>query len=174
MPAQSGKQPTPATLNRNWNELLQELRVTQTGVQILTGFLLTVPFSARFGDLSSDQKVIYAVVLSGAVITTALVVAPVAIHRALFRRRRRLLIVETGDRLARVGLAFLAATVAGVLFLCLDLTLGRTVAFVGLVVTALILGGLWFIAPIWLDKRDSSPHNELDDDEVLDDTPDPA
>ncbi|HYG92737.1 MAG TPA: DUF6328 family protein, partial [Nocardioides sp.] len=57
-------------LTRNWNELLQELRVTQTGVQILTGFLLTVPFTDRFQDLSSRQHVIYLTVLAGAVLTT--------------------------------------------------------------------------------------------------------
>lgn len=158
--------PTPATLNRNWNELLQELRVTQTGVQILTGFLLTVPFQARFEDLTQDQKIVYAVVLAGSIVTTALVVAPVAIHRALFRQRRRLLIVEAGAQLARAGLAVLALTMSGVLFLCIDLTLGRTAAFVSLALTAVLLGFLWFISPYWLDKRGALPANELDEDEI--------
>lgn len=158
--------PTPATLNRNWNELLQELRVTQTGVQILTGFLLTVPFQARFEDLSQDQKIVYAVVLAGSIVTTALVVAPVAIHRALFRQRRRLLIVESGALLARAGLATLALTVSGVLFLCIDLTLGRTAGYIGLALTAVLLGGLWFVAPHWLDSHGTLPANELDESEV--------
>lgn len=166
MTTPSNGQPSPATLNRNWNELLQELRVTQTGVQILTGFLLTVPFSSRFGDLTPTQTWVYAVVLGGAVLTTALVVAPVAIHRALFRRRRRYLIVEEGDRLARAGLLALAATVSGVLFLCLDLTLGRTAAYVGFTASAALLIGLWFVAPIWLDRRSASARNVLDDGEL--------
>ena len=161
----SSGQPAPATLTRNWNELLQELRVTQTGVQILTGFLLTVPFSSRFDDLTKTQTWVYAAVLIGAVLTTALVVAPVAIHRALFRRRRRYLIVEEGDRLARAGLFALAVTVSGVLFLCLDLTLGRTAAYVGFSASAVVLVGLWFVAPVWLDRRSGSAHNALDDEE---------
>lgn len=166
MTPDASQRPTPATLNRNWNELLQELRVTQTGVQILTGFLLTVPFQARFEDLTQDQKILYAVVLAGSIVTTALVVAPVAIHRALFRQRRRLLIVESGAVLARAGLAMLALTVTGVLFLCIDLTLGRTAGYVGLALTAVLLGGLWFVSPYWLDSRGSLPANELDESEV--------
>ena len=82
-------QPSEDTLTRNWNELLQELRVTQTGVQILTGFLLTVPFSNRFEDLTAFQRDVYLAVLAGSVLTTGLVVAPVAMHRVLFRQRRR-------------------------------------------------------------------------------------
>ena len=71
-------QPSQETLTRNWDELLQEIRVTQTGVQILTGFLLTVPFSSRFGDLTNFQRMVYLAVLAGSVVTTGLVVAPVA------------------------------------------------------------------------------------------------
>ena len=73
-------------LTRNFNELLQELRVTQTGVQILTGFLLTLPFTDRFKTLDSLQKGVYLGVLVGSVIATGLIIAPVAFHRALFRQ----------------------------------------------------------------------------------------
>ena len=79
----------PKRLTRNWNELLQELRVTQTGVQILTGFLLTVPFSDRFEDLDRFQLTLYLIVLSGSTATTLLAVAPAAFHRMLFRQRAR-------------------------------------------------------------------------------------
>src|SRR5215203_301296 len=89
-------QPSQETLNRNWDELLQEIRVTQTGVQILTGFLLTVPFSNRFVELTDFQRNVYLAVLAGSIITTGLVVAPVAFHRVLFRQRRRELLVESG------------------------------------------------------------------------------
>ena len=65
-------------LTRNWNELLQELRVTQTGVQILTGFLLTIPFTTRFPDLDALQRFSYLAVLTGSVIATGLIVGPVA------------------------------------------------------------------------------------------------
>ena len=76
-------------LNRNWDELLQELRVVQTGVQILTGFLLTVPFSSRFGDLDRLQVDAYLAVLCGSVLTTGFVIAPVAFHRSSSASARR-------------------------------------------------------------------------------------
>ena len=107
------RQPSQETLTRNWDELLQEIRVTQTGVQILTGFLLTVPFSNRFADLTTFQRNVYLAVLAGSVLTTGLVVAPVAMHRVLFRQRRRELLVESGNRFAMAGLAMLALTVSG-------------------------------------------------------------
>ena len=77
--------------------------MTQTGVQILTGFLLTVPFSNRFADLTAFQRDVYLAVLAGSVLTTGLVVAPVAMHRVLFRQRRRELLVESGNRFAMAG-----------------------------------------------------------------------
>ncbi len=85
-----------------------------------------MPFSARFDELTSTQRWVYAVVLGGAGATTGLVVAPVAFHRAMFRHHRRVLLVDQGNRFARLGLTALAATVSGVLFLCLDVALGRT------------------------------------------------
>src|SRR3954471_17419414 len=75
-----------ARLDRNWGDLLQELRVVQTGVQLLTGLLLTVPFQARFGDLTGPQRVLYLVVFSLSASSPGLLIAPVALHRALFRQ----------------------------------------------------------------------------------------
>jgi hypothetical protein len=170
--AEPAPTPSPDTLARNWNELLQEIRVTQTGVQILTGFLLTVPFSARFDDLTATQRWVYAVVLSGAVLTTGLVVAPVAFHRAMFRHHRRVLLVDEGDRFARLGLVALAATVSGVLFLSLDIALGRTAGLVALVASGVVLGGLWFVAPPIMERRSTIPRNELPSGELTSDDPD--
>jgi hypothetical protein len=73
-------------LDRNWNEILQELRVTQTGTQILTGFLLAAAFQTRFADLDAFQVDVYLVLVVTAVLTTALGLAPVSLHRVLFRR----------------------------------------------------------------------------------------
>ena len=157
--------PSPDTLARNWNELLQEIRVTQTGVQILTGFLLTVPFSARFEDLTVAQRWVYAVVLAGSVVTTGLVVAPVAFHRAMFRHRRRALLVEQSARLARMGLFTLALTVSGVLFLSLDIVLGRTAGLIALAASLVLLLGLWFLAPPFIERHSTTPPNELPEDE---------
>ena len=117
-----GAESTDDKLTRNLNEILQELRVTQTGSQILAGFLLTVPFSNRFDQLTDGQVRIYLGVLCGAVLATGFLVAPVAFHRVLFRRDARRWIVESANQAARTGLALLALTSAGVLFLVFDIT----------------------------------------------------
>lgn len=158
-----GRQPSRRTLTRNWDELMQELRVIQTGVQILTGFLLTVPFSTRFGELTATQRGVYLGVLGGAVLTTGLVVAPVAYHRALFRERRRELLVESGNRLAQAGLTTLLLTVAGMAFLVVDLVLGRTEAFVVGGATLAVLALLWFAAPFGLRALGLFPRNRPPD-----------
>ncbi len=152
-------QPSQETLTRNWDELLQEIRVTQTGVQILTGFLLTVPFTQRFADLTAFQKDVYLAVLAGSVITTGLVVAPVAFHRALFRKRRRELLVESGNRFALAGLATLALTVSGVVLLVVDVVSGTRAGVVsGGAMIALLLV-LWFVLPRVLDRVEGTPRN---------------
>ena len=152
-------QPSEDTLTRNWNELLQELRVTQTGVQILTGFLLTVPFSNRFEDLTAFQRDVYLAVLAGSVLTTGLVVAPVAMHRVLFRQRRRELLVESGNRFAMAGLAMLALTVSGVVLLVVDIVLGDTAGWVAGGAILLVLTVLWAVVPRVADRLDDSPRN---------------
>lgn len=142
-------QETPAeTIDRNWDELLQELRVTQTGVQILTGFLLTVPFSNRFPQLDRVQQTGYLVVLGGSMLTTALVIAPVVFHRVLFRRRRRRWLVEAANRCARAGHVVMALTSAGVLALVFDVVVSRTAGVVALAVGILGFGLLWGLVPL--------------------------
>ncbi len=139
-------------LDRNWNEILQELRVTQTGIQILTGFLLTVPFQQRFTDLSAEQRDFYLVLVLLAAVTTGLMVAPVSLHRILFRRRAKSALVTQADRFMRVGLVFLALTVSGVVFLVFDVVTTRPLA---LTVSLLLLAGLtaaWFVLPTLLGR----------------------
>ncbi len=133
----------PDTLTRNWNELLQEIRVLETGVQILTGFLLTVPFSQRFGSLTDFQRDLYLVVLAGSVATTGLVVAPVAFHRALFRHQARHWLVEAANQCARAGLVMTALTISGVLLLVFDIVVGTTAGIAAFVV------GIGFFALFW-------------------------
>jgi hypothetical protein len=136
------------TITRNWNEMLQELRVLQTGVQILTGFLLTVPFTSRFPDLGQRQVTTYLVVLCGATLTTGLVVAPVAFHRVLFRRRLRPWLVAAADRSAKLGLATFALTSSGVLLLVFDVVLGLTPALVAFAVGLTVFVVLWIVLPL--------------------------
>ena len=135
-------------LNRNFNELLQELRVTQTGVQILTGFLLTLPFTNRFNTLDALQKGVYLGVLVGSVIATGLIIAPVAFHRMLFRQGRRPWLVRNANRAARGGLLALAVTTSGVVWLVFDLVTNRVVAHVALALAVMFFAGLWAGVPL--------------------------
>jgi hypothetical protein len=136
------------TINRNWTELLQELRSTQTGVQVLTAFLLTVPLSDRFETLDAVQQTVYLMVFSGAVTATAAILSPVVYHRILFRRGRRPWLVETANKIARLGLILVALTTCGVVFLTFDIVLGR-VAAVTATTTALAVYGLLWVGIPW-------------------------
>jgi len=142
-------------LDRNWNELLQELRVAQTGTQILTGFLLTLPFSSNFPKLSDGQKHLYLFVLLGSVIATGLNVAPVAYHRILFRRRKRRWLVAAANAAARAALVMLGLDSALVVLLVFDVVVGRTAAVVAGAGVFLFLLALWGAVP--LAARASDP-----------------
>ncbi len=110
-----GRNETPTErLDRNWTDLLQELRVIQTGVQLLTGFLLTLPFQQRFTRLTSGEKGVYLGTAAASIVATLFLQAPVIVHRALFRRHQRAETVELAHRLAIVGMALLAVAVVGV------------------------------------------------------------
>lgn len=147
---------------RQWDELLQELRVTQTGVQILTGFLLTVPFSNRFTRLDEVQKGTYLAVLVCSVIATALIVAPVAFHRTLFHRHRRVWLVAAAHRCARVGLLAMALASCGVVFLVFDLVTQRVTAIaVGCGLLASFVA-IWFGIPVLLGEPHSGEREGTD------------
>ncbi len=135
-------------VDRNWSELLQELRVTQTGVQLLAGFLLTLPFQDRFADLSTTQEVVYLTVVVLAVTSTGLLVAPVSFHRAVFRRQEKEWLVLTAHWLARAGLVLMSIAVAGIVWLIFSVVVGTVAAYVAGIVMGLFLSGLWFAVPL--------------------------
>ncbi len=136
--------------DRNFAELLQELRVMQAGVQILFAFLLTVPLQARYGSLDGFQRGVLVATLLVLVAAIALLVAPVAWHRLMFRRQVKETVVIAASRLAQAGLGALGVAVACAMLLVLDLVLSRLFA----VVLAAVVGGLllvmWLVLPlIW-------------------------
>jgi hypothetical protein len=132
---------------RRWNEMLQELRVAQTGVQVLTGFLLTVPFSQRFSDLDPTTEDAYLVTVCAAVLSAGLLIAPVAFHRVLFGKSEKEWLVDAANISARAGLTMLAVTMCGVMFVVFDLVVGRFAAILSTGLTAAILVALWLIVP---------------------------
>lgn len=148
---------TSERMDRNWSELLQELRVTQTGTQILTGFLLTVPFQQRFEGLDSSQRGVYLVLVVLSMIATALLVAPVALHRQLFRRHLKALVVRQGDRMARAGLLVLAIVLSGCTFLLFDVVIDRGAATAAGAFVTLVLLSLWFVLPRVLSRGTQAP-----------------
>lgn len=133
--------------DRNFQELLQELRVTQTGVQILFAFLLTLAFTNRFTSLDSVQRGTYLVTLLLAVVSTALFTAPAALHRALFRRGAKRQIVNASSRLASLGLAVLSLALSGAVMLVVDVVEGRAAGIVAGAGALLLCGALWGLLP---------------------------
>jgi hypothetical protein len=141
-------------MDRNWNELLQELRVTQTGVQILTGFLLTLPFQQRFEKLTEFQHAVYLVSFVLSATATGLIIAPVGFHRVLFRRHKKEAVVEWADRFARAGLAVLACAVSTVAFLVFDVVTTLAGGIVAGLCALLMFATLWLGLPVLIYRRD--------------------
>ncbi|MBN9629009.1 DUF6328 family protein [Leifsonia sp. TF02-11] len=129
--------------DRNWSEILQELRVTQTGTQLISGFLLAIAFQQRFGSLAPPQVAFYLVLVVLAAGCTALGLAPVALHRQLFRHHEKVRTVAIANRLLRVTIALVAVLTSGVVAFIFDVTLGLVPALVAgaalLVLLALLL-----------------------------------
>lgn len=143
-----GRDETPVErLDRNWNELLQELRVTQTGVQLLTAFLLSLPLQQRFSDLKTYQHGLYLVAVVLSVSATGFLVAPVAAHRAMFRKHEKDRLVDIGDWAAQVGLLLLALAVSMVVAFIFGVVINGAASVVAGAVTLLLLAVLWWVVP---------------------------
>ncbi len=147
-------------LDRNWNSLLQELRVVQTGVQLLTGFLLTLPFQQRFDVLSGDLRVVYLATVGCSVSATVLLIAPVATHRLLFRRHRLQVLVSAAHRCAYAGLVLLGAALTGMTVIVFAAVSGRTAGVVAGVCGVALFTVFWLVMPLLLRDASSSHGHE--------------
>jgi hypothetical protein len=147
--------------DRNWGEVLQELRVTQTGTQIIAGFLLTLAFQQRFQTLDTYQITVYVILVFLAAFATALGLAPVSMHRGLFHRHRKPMLVATGDRYLRAILVLVALLTAGVALLIVDVATGSRLG--GILGGAAVLSVL-VVLLIVLPARASSPARQGNDD----------
>lgn len=134
-------------LDRNLGELLQELRVAFTGVQLLFAFLLTLPFQARFDRLDDVGLTVYTVTLLSTALATLTLIAPVSFHRLVFRRQQKAALVAVADRLLLTGLALLLLAITSATLLVLDVALGRPSAVAGAVVVAVFGVVLWYVLP---------------------------
>ncbi len=156
---QDGRPGESATqrLDRNWSELLQEVRVTQTGVQLLTGFLLTLPFQQRFATLGDAQQAIFLADVALAVLATTLLVAPVLMHRLLFREHPRRAMVRWAHHCAIAGAAMFGLALIGVATLIFDIVGGRAAAATAGPMVALLVISLWVVAPWRVHRHAHGP-----------------
>jgi hypothetical protein len=132
-------------LNRELDQLLQELRVAMPGVQVLFAFLLAVPFQQRFTEVTEFQRDVYFGTLLAAAAASALFVAPTAYHRLMFRGRDKSKLVAMSSRLAVAGLACLAVAMIAAVVLVTDVLFGPTTVAVTFALTSALFVGLWFV-----------------------------
>jgi Family of unknown function (DUF6328) len=154
----TGEDPQERTA-REQIELLQELRIVLPGVQVLFAFLLTVPFAGRFTELTALQRYVFFGTLLCTAAATALLIAPSAQHRMLFRQGAREYRLQTGNALAIVGLAFLVPAMVGVVFVITDLMFGLWGAVGVTVVMAASFVVLWFVVPLGY-RRNATPSGD--------------
>lgn len=135
-------------LDRNFTELLNELRVALPGVQVLFAFLLGVPFTQRFAELAPYQEDIYYGTLLCATAASAFLIAPSAYHRIEFRASDKKHIVFLSNRFAIIGLAFLALAMSGVVLLVTDFLFSALATAIATASTTLVFLVLWYVMPL--------------------------
>ena len=139
--------------DRELIELLNELRVALPGVQVLFAFLLTVAFSQRFVDITSNQKNVYYLAVLSAAAATAFLIAPSAFHRIQFREGDKEWLVRFSNHLAVAGLFFLACALCCVLYVISDFVFGGTITLVSTLGSVVLFSLLWFVLPLMRRAR---------------------
>src|SRR3954471_3930724 len=137
-------------LNRNFDDLLQELRVSQNGTQILFAFLLTVPFSNGFAKVTDFQQDIYFAALLLSAMSAAMLIAPAVMHRVLFRQNQKKELVVNASRVALGGQALLVFAVSASVLLVGDYLYGHAVGAVMAVFIWLWTAGWFFALPLYI------------------------
>jgi hypothetical protein len=148
-PSQDPRRETPAQRDdRNFLELIQELRVVGLGVQVLFGFLLSLPFTVRFGALGQGQRDLYVACITLAAVATILLLGPVAYHRLVFREGMKESVVRFSNVMAICGLAAVAGAVLTAVFLVVGYVAGSLPGALITVLAGVMLATLWFALPL--------------------------
>ena len=134
--------------DRQMIELLNELRVAMPGVQILLGFLLTVPFAARFEEVTNFQRDVYFATVLLAAITTAFLIAPSAAHRIVFHQGERPWLIEHANRCLIGGLITLGLALVGAILLVTDFLFDGAVVYIVPPAVGVVILSLWFVRPL--------------------------
>lgn len=144
-------------LDRNYGELLQELRVLQAGVQILFAFLLTLAFQSGFAKIDDFELGIYLVTLVGAALAAACIIGPVPFHRFVFRRGMKADLIRATTRYVAAGLVFIGLSMLGAVLLVLDVLVDRWAALVIAGVLTVVYVISWVVMPALAraDEEDS-------------------
>lgn len=149
-----GRDETPnERADRNWTDVLQELRVLQTGTQILTGFLLALAFQPAFADLTAGQRTFYLVLVVLATLSAIVALAPVALHRAVFARREKQTVVAYGHAALVTALFTVGLLLIGVVAFVFDVVLGESASWVVAAAAAIVVVVLWLALPLVLRRR---------------------
>jgi hypothetical protein len=147
-------------LDRELIELLNGLRVVLPGVQVLFAFLLSVPFTGRFSEATTDQRIAYFVAFMATTGASILLIAPSSYHRVQWRQRDKERLLRTANTLAIAGIAFLGVAVTATVFLVTDVLFGLLATSV---VSAAIGGALlWFWYGLPLLRRASDQRPRID------------
>lgn len=145
---------TPAErADRNWNEVLQELRVLQTGTQILTGFLLALAFQPTFSDLTEGQRVVYLTLVVVSALSSIIALAPVALHRVLFQQGAKPEVVRYGHIGLITALLTVSVLMVGVVAFVFDVVVGGNAVWWAFGVLAALIVVLWVVAPAVIRAR---------------------
>jgi uncharacterized protein DUF6328 len=144
-------------LDRNWNDMLQELRVVQTGVQLLSGFLLTLPFTERFGDLDVWQERLYLALVLTAGLAIGVTLTPVMVHRRVFGQHVKERVVAAGHAFLQVVMVLLALIIVGISTLIFSVVRTWSEALVVTVVSGAVLVGLLLVVPLVVGRRNARP-----------------
>ena len=148
-------------LDRNYNEILQELRVAEAGVQILFAFLLALAFTQRFARVTTFQRDVYFASLLSSAAAGGLLMAPAAMHRIMFRRGLKDVLVDVASKLALAGVTALGFAVSGSVLLVSDVLFGHLTAWVTTAAVALWLGFLWYLLPLGIRSLSSRTRDQL-------------
>jgi hypothetical protein len=143
-------------LDRQWNELLQELRLAQTGTQILFAFLLSIAFQNRFQDADVFTHSVYAVTLIASALAVGLFLAPVSFHRIVYRHMVRDRMLPIANRMAITGMVFLVLAMAGGVLLAVDVVLPRAIAILIAALVLLWYAVFWYAVPAWVRRTTAS------------------
>jgi hypothetical protein len=151
----------PSRLDRELNELLQELRVIQGGILLLVGFLLVIAFSPRFEDVTEFQKAVYFLTLMDTGLAAIVVVAPVVHHRMAFRRHDKERVIVRGNIQVLISICLVAVSILGIEVLITDFLYGAAMTMIASAAYAVVTVVLWWILPRHSIRKATHEHDEV-------------